>query len=116
MGIPTGTTSDIVQQFYDYLFSRYLQVFPIHVAEGISGISSLQILSWAFVLIVIFFLYAYLFNVHRTHGELYGTTSFAGSILERNGRVDVFTWFIVGGLLIAAIYLAIKYMYVGYIY
>ena len=116
--IPTGDSTQIVQGYYSYLLStHHLGNIPIHRATEILWTSPFKIWGWWMVLVVTFFLYTYTFNrVHRRRGELYGATTFAGSILERNGRVSWFTWWIIGGLFLVALYLGVKYIFVGYLY
>ena|SRR6056297_378707 len=115
--IPTGNTSDVVQSYYQYLYGRYYDAITLDRAEGILASSLVTVFAWGAILIVFFFLLAYSLNhAHRRRGELYEAVSFAGSLLERNGRVSAFTWILIVGLFVVMLYQGIQAMIVGFPY
>ena len=115
--IPTGNTTDVVTAYYNYLYTHYYAGIAVNRAEGLLWSSLFLILIWAVVLILSFFLMTYyMYRVHRGEGELYEATSFAGAILERNGKVSVFAWILSGGLFLSAVYLGIRFIILGYLY
>lgn len=115
--IPTGNDTEAAQRYFNYLYEQYYQDIPMNRATEILTSGPVLILFWALVLIVFFLLYArYFNNVHRSHDELYGAASFAGSLLERNGKVSVFTVAVIVFLFAGSLYLAIRDIINGYIY
>ncbi len=115
--IPTGNTSEIAQAYYNYLYSYYYAKIPVNRATTLHWQVTVEIFMWGLALIITFFLLTYLmYYTHRDRDELYEATSFAGSLLERGGKVDMLTWAIFFGLFIAAIYLSLKWIYQGYLY
>lgn len=115
--IPTGNDTAVVKAYYDYLMQYHLGNIPINRATNILWVSPVKVFAWWLVLVTFFFLYAYFFNrAHRRKGDMYGATSFAGSLLERNGIVTVFTWFVIIGLFLSGLYLGIKYIFEGFLY
>ena len=115
--IPTGHTSPIVQAYYNYLFSTYYADTPVNRATDILWSDPFEVLAWGLTLIIAFFLLTYYFyRVHRHRGELYEVTSYAGSLTERNGKVQLFTWAIIAGLFAAGVYVGIRYIILGFLY
>ena len=115
--VPSGSDTETVKAYYDYLLGWHLRHIPEDRATTLLWSSPEKVLFWFLLLVIVFFLYAYAFNrAHRKSGNLYGATSFAGSLLERNGTVTAFTWFIIIGLFLAGLYLGIKYVLLGYLY
>ena len=115
--MPPVNEIESAQEYFNYLYTTYFNAIPLNRATEILWKSPIEIYSWAISLIILFGLFAYMYQAaHRKHGELYEPMSFAGSILERNGKVTAFTWVGILSLFIAAFYLAIKYMFVGYLY
>ncbi len=115
--VPSGNTTPEVQAYYHYLIQTHLKDIPTDRATNILWVSPVKIVVWGLILIIVFYFYTYYFNrAHRAHGELYEATSFAGALLERNGTVTIFTWSIIIGLLLSAVYLGIRFIFLGYLY
>lgn len=113
---PSGYTTEAANLYYDYVFAQYLEE-RAHLRTGIDWSGPFWIALWAGVLIVFFFLYALYFqNVHREHGELYGSASFAGAILERIGRVALFSMFVWTIIVLVALYYIITHILWGQVY
>lgn len=115
--MPPVNEIESAQEYFNYLYTNYLSKIPLNRATEILWSSPIEILAWAIALIALFGLFSNMPQAaHRKHGELYEPMSFAGSIIERNGPVTAFTWIGIASLFISAFYLAIKYMFVGYLY
>lgn len=114
--VPTGNSSEVAQQYYDHLYAFYINSIP-KLRTTILWNGPMWIAIWAFALIVFFFFYAkYLQKVHREEGELYGAASFAGSLLERIGRVAPFSIVVWLTIIGAAIYYIVRQILRGQIY
>jgi hypothetical protein len=115
--IPTGDTTEVVQAYYDYLYSMYYADTIRNRATGIMWSSPFKIASWGTALVLVFLLLTVsLYYVHRGRDELYEATSFAGSVLERNGKVSLFTWSLMAALFVVAMYLGIRFIFLGFLY
>lgn len=116
-GVPTGSETETVLQYYDYLMSRYYYGISVTRAQDILYSSPAKIFAWGMALLILLFLMTvFFYSVHRGSGELYEATNFNGSIIERNGMVSVFTWTFAIGLLISALYMGVRYILLGYLY
>lgn len=114
--VPTGNTSEVAKAYYDHLFAHYIQVIPLDRTQ-ILWSGPFWIAFWALILIVFFFVYSkYLQSVHREEGELYGSASFAGSILERIGRVALFSYIVWAFIIAYGIYYIVVQTLRGQIY
>ena len=68
-------------------------------------------------LIMFFYLFAKHFTyTHRERGELYGLTSFAGNILERNGKVSVLGWVTFIFLIVWGLSFIVRHIIFGQVY
>lgn len=114
--VPSGSTSLAAERYYRYLYAEYYDRIPVpHTAVRASG--PLWVALWGAVLIGFFFLYAFRFRrVHRSRGELYGVSSFAGSILERIGPVSGLTIAVWVVVTLWALYYAVAQSLRGYLY
>lgn len=99
--VPSGNTSEVVNQYYDYMYGHYLaqatQTYYIHW-DVLAWIGF-----WVFMLAGIFYIYTR--YQHSTHfaREPYPLESYNGYISEANGPVGVFLTFfflIIGGWLL----------------
>ena len=114
--IPSGNTTEAARAYYDYLLSRALAAIPGDRTQ-ILWSGPAWIAFFAVILVLFFFFYAlYLNRVHRTKGELYGASSFAGSILERIGPVSLFSWLVWGLIVAWALYFIVAQILNGQIY
>lgn len=113
---PSGNDSAASHGFFEYLYRQYLGgIVTPHTSILWSG--PIFIGLWALVLILFFFSYSwYAKRTHREHGELYGISSFAGSILERIGPVSPFSWFVWVLVTLYALYFLVKHMFFGQVY
>ncbi|MDQ6737675.1 MAG: hypothetical protein M3Z30_08245 [Gemmatimonadota bacterium] len=113
---PAGSTSAAAHQYYEYLYGQYYMNIPAERTTILwSGPAYVAI--WGIVLIGFFFLFAWSFQrVHRTHGELYGVSSFAGSILERIGPASKLTIAVWIAVTLWSLFYAIIQCVHGYIY
>lgn len=117
MTVPTGNTSEVVQAYYQTLYARYYGKIALDRATHLRVSSLVTVFSWGIGLALFFFLLAYSLNhAHRRRGELYEAVSFAGSLLERNGAVSVFTWLNMLALFIVILYQGIQAMIIGFPY
>src|SRR6056297_588913 len=115
--IPTGNTTEAAQNYYQYLYGRYYRNIALDRADEILASSVITVFAWGAILIFFFFLLAYSLNhAHRRRGELYEAVSFAGSLLERNGKASAFTWIVIIGLFVVVLYQGIHAMMVGFPY
>ena len=114
--VPSGNSSQAAQDFYNYLHAHFLAVIPGDRTH-ILWTGPIWIAVFAVILVGFFFLYSmYLSRVHRKRGEMYGASSFGGSILERIGPLSMFSW-VVWGLIIAwALYFIVTQILYGQIY
>jgi ABC-type multidrug transport system permease subunit len=114
--IPTGDTSKIVQQYYEYVLTRHLYNIKLNRALHLY-VSSLQyVYAWAAIMIIFFFLLTYSLNrVHRAHGELYQNTNYI-VLTERNGAGSLFTWLIIFFLFLYVIYFGYTSILYGFYY
>jgi hypothetical protein len=104
--VPTGNTSQVVEQYYDYLYSHYLaqitQTYSIHW----------DVLAWILFWVVLLagLFYAYTRYQRYTHfaREPYPLESYNGYVSETNGPVGtflaIFMTVIVVWLLLTTIY------------
>lgn len=113
---PSGNTSAATQAYYTWLYSQYYaQATPDRTQILWSG--PFFIALWAVVLIGFFWLYSrYLQRVHREQGELYGVASFGGSILERIGRIAVFSYVVWALITAWGFFYAIRHAVAGQVY
>lgn len=113
---PSGNTSEAVQQYYDYIFRHYLQRMPTDRTK-IMWSGPFWVAFWAITLILFFFLYATVFqHVHRESGELYAPVSFAGAILERIGRIALFSKLIWTFVVLSGLYYIVTHILWGQVY
>lgn len=114
---PTGSDSEVARAYYDYLFAFYYDQMPDNRATEIWWAMPRDVYLWLGIMLLVFFLYAYVFlSTHRGQGELHETTSFAGSILERGGKVSAFTWVIIAMLFGLALFYIVWNIKDGYLY
>lgn len=91
---PSGSSTDAAQAFYNYLYGQYFHMMPVDRTQ-ILWQNPVRIAVWFVVLSGLLFLAArYAVRVHRKRNEIYGATSFAGNILERNGKIAIASWVI----------------------
>ncbi len=115
--IPTGNETDVVTAYYQYLYTLYYHDIPLDRATGIYWAMQAEVWAWLITLLIFFYFFTYMLTfTHYPHGALYQATSFAGSLYERNGRVSIFTWSIIFGLLLSGVYIGIRYIMYGFIY
>lgn len=99
-----GDTSEFVQQYYEQIWANNIQGIPVPRTDILLS-GPFYIFLWAAILIGFFYFYTRSFqNVHREKGELYGAASFAGSILERIGRIASFSILVWLLVIIVAVY------------
>lgn len=86
--IPTGNTSDIVQQYFNHLYSTYLssstQTYYIHWDVV------LWVLFWIFMLIFLLYAYTRWQRTSQSEHEPYPVESYNGYIQESNGPIGTF--------------------------
>ncbi len=113
---PSGHTSTVVQQYYHWLYANHLAGIPAERTEFLwSG--PFYIFLFIFILGGLLFIYSWsTTRAHRSHGELYGVESFGGVILERIGKVDIFTFVIAILMLLWALYFLITQAIWGQVY
>ena len=89
---PSGATSTIAHQYYAWLYANYFASIPVQKTDFLwSG--PFYIFFFLVVLAGLLFFYTWsMSRAHRKHGELYGVVSFGGTILERIGIVEAFTY------------------------
>lgn len=115
--MPAVDEIETAREYYEYLYAWYINDISLNRATEVLVSSPIKIFAWAIALIIFFGLFAYMARAaHRKHGELYEPMSFAGSIIERNGRVTAFTWLGILSLFISILYLGIRYIILGYLY
>lgn len=113
---PSGSDSAAAQAYYGWLYGQYLSGIPAPRTE-ILWTGPFWIALWAVILIAFFYLYArYANRTHRQHGELYGVASFAGSILERIGKIAVFSYAVWGAIVLWALYYIVTHSLFGQVY
>lgn len=114
--IPCGSSSEAAQEYYAWIWSNYLDRIPVP-RTSILWSGPFWIAIWSVVLIGFFFFYCwYLNRVHRKEGEMYGVSSFAGSILERIGRVATFSYIVWGAIALWALYFIVAHIAYGQTY
>lgn len=114
---PTGSSSEVANIYYDYLYGFYFDQMPRNRATQIWSDMPRDVYAWLAIMLVVFWLYAYVFlYTHRGEGDLHETTSYAGSILERGGKVSAFTWVIIAMLFALALFYLVWFIMVGYLY
>lgn len=114
--MPEGNTSEQVHEFYNYLYSQYMQSIPVDRTQ-ILWSGPFWVALFAVILTVFFFLVAVHFTrVHRTHDELYGASSFAGSLMERVGPVSFFTISVISMTVLWGVYYIVAHIVMGQIY
>jgi hypothetical protein len=86
--VPTGSSGEIARQYYDYLYSHYLQ--QITQTYYIHWDTLLWVLLWIFVLAAFFYAYTRWQRTTRQPKEPYPTESYNGYIEEGNGPVGTF--------------------------
>lgn len=112
--VPTGNTSEVVRQYYDYLYSYFLgriqQNFFIHAD------TLLWVLLWILVLSAGF--YAFTRWQRRTHvpKEPYPVESYNGYIQESNGPVGIFLILFFSGMFVWLLIMTILNLLNGQIY
>ena len=115
--LPTGSDSETARVYYDSLFAFYYDQMPDNRATEIWWAMPRDVFMWLGIMLLVFFLYAYVFlSTHRGEGDLHETTSFAGSILERGGKVSAFTWVIIAMLFGLALFYVVWNIRDGYLY
>ncbi len=113
---PSGSDSQTVQAYYNYMYSQYLSAIPSHPTD-IRWTSVFWIAVWGVVLIGFFFLYTrFSSRAHRTHGGLYGVSSFAGSILERIGPASIFVRVVWIAVVLWTAYFVVTHILFGQVY
>jgi len=111
-----GDTTQAAQAYYQYLWSVFLGSIPPDRTK-IDWTGLIFIFLFLFIIGAFFYTYVrYALRAHRKRGELYGVQSFAGSILERLGPVEVFTWFIFISSTLWALYYIVTQIIHGYTY
>ncbi len=112
----SGNDSEHAQQYYQYIYSHYLQNIPADRTHILAS-GPFWIALWAAILIIFFALYAFSLNhAHRKQGEMYGASSFAGAILERIGTVSAFTIVISSMIIVYALYFIVTHILFGQVY
>ncbi len=112
---PSGHLTPQVHLLYQWLYANYFGSIPAQrVTELWSG--PLYIFGFIAVLALSFWVYARMANAHRDKGELYGVESFGGMVLERIGRVDVFTYVISVMIILWAGYFLVTAILYGQVY
>lgn len=114
--MPSGNTSEATQAYYESLYRHYLAgIVTPHTSILWAG--PIFIALWAATLILFFFCYTWFARrTHRSHGALYGVSSFAGAILERIGPVSPFSWFVWIIVTLYALYFLVTHLLAGQVY
>lgn len=112
--VPTGQTGEIVRQYYDYLYSHYLQ--QISQNYYIHWDTLLWVLLWVFALTAAFYAYTRWQRYTRAHDEPYPVESYNGYIEENNGPVGTFLKLFFIGMFIWLVILTILDLTRGQIY
>ncbi len=115
--IPTGNETDVVKAYYTYLYTLYYANMSTNRATEVFWGIQAQVMAWLMTMVILFYFFTYFFSyTHYAKGALYETTSFAGTLFERNGRVSIFTWSIIIGLFLAGLYIGVRYILYGFLY
>lgn len=113
---PSGSDTESARAFFEWNFSQYVQLFPVD-RWTMQWTPVFWLLLWGIVLTAGFFAFAWFFRrVHRSHGELYGITSFNGYLFERIGSISWFSWIIWGMVTAAALFYVITHALYGQAY
>ena len=114
--IPSGNDSAAAQQYYHHLWSHYLS--QINVPQiFIDPWGPIWVLIFGLSLMAFLFLFSLTENsVHRSHGDLYGLTNFAGKLTERMGRISWFNVFAITFMVLWAAYFGVITTIRGQIY
>jgi len=113
---PTGTDPATVQAYYDWLYGQYYQThyFPF---LDVNWDALAMELVFGLSLIAFFILFGATFpRAHRPRHELYGLTTFAGDILEREGPVPLLLWLCFIFFALWAIFFIVYHIVHGQIY
>jgi hypothetical protein len=112
--VPTGHTSDIVQKYYDYLYSHYLnqitQNYYIHW-DTLAWVAL-----WIFILAAGFYAYTRWQRYTRTPEEPYPLESYNGYIQEANGPVGPFLALFFIGMFVWLVIMTVLNLLNGQIY
>lgn len=113
---PSGNSTEATHAYYNWLYAQYLGSIPAP-RTTIYWEGPFFIALWAVVLIGGFFFLAWFGNrTHRSRGELYGVSSFAGSILERIGPISRFSWVVWIATTLWALYYLVSHVLAGQVY
>ena len=109
-------TSSNVQSYYDWLYGQYYQGINEPTVRF-----DVRPIFWEFMFMISLILFFYLFSKHflftrRERGELYGITSYAGNILERNGKVSILGWVTFVFLIVWALSFIVRHIVFGQVY
>lgn len=112
--VPTGHTGEIVRDYYNYLYSHYLN--QIAQKYYIHWDTLLWVAFWIFVLVAFF--YAYTRWQRGTHEseEPYPVESYNGYIEESNGPIGTFLTLFFIGMFIWLVILTVMDLLHGQIY
>ncbi len=113
---PSGHTSAVVQQYYAWLYANGFASIP---AQRIFDLWSGPFYIFFFILILagLLFIYAWwTMYTHRSYGELYGVQSFGGYLLERIGKIEIFTYVFSIIIVLWALYFLITQAIWGSVY
>ena len=116
VNVPAGHTPETVDAYYQYLFANKFREITV-IRTSIYWGGPFWIAFWAFLIGGFFFFYSrYVNQAHRKSGELYGASSFAGSIFERIGPVSVLNILLIIVLSLSGIYMIIVMISRGFVY
>ena len=114
--VPSGNDTQSAHAYYEYLHAQYLAGIPGD-RTTILTTGPMWIAIYAIILILFFYLYVrFLTHTHHPKGDLYGSVSFAGSILERIGKVSIFTVIVSIAVTLWAIYFIMTQILHGQLY
>jgi hypothetical protein len=112
--VPTGDTTQIVQQYYNYLYAHFLgrltQNYYIHWD------TLLWVALWIFILVGGFFAYTRYQRTTRADKEPYAVESYNGYIQETNGPVGTFLTLFYIAMFIWLVAMTVSNLLVGQIY
>ncbi len=113
--VPSGNTSEIVQQYYDYLYRIWLdriggQNFTIRV-DVLAWVAL-----WIFVMAAFFFVYTRWQRRTKADKEPYPVESYNGYIQESNGPVGSFLTLFYIGMFIWLVVMTVLNLVNGQIY
>ena len=112
--VPTGHTGETIREYYDYLYSHYLdqimQTYYIHWD------TLLWVLLWVFALGAFFYAYTRWQRSTRENNEPYPVESYNGYIEESNGPVGTFLTLFFIGMFVWLVILTVLDLLHGQIY